>query len=281
MPKNRTIPFRYMMKDGQIQANPEEVLAVVTIFSEYLAGKSLNEISAQMEVPYNDGLKWNKNMVKRILENEKYLGTSKYPQLISAEIFRAVNEKKTSKATCIVSDELQEVRNLTFCKECSQKLFRNKAEKWNCHNQECYKFEYQLTDEMLIGSILNILNAVTANPSLIDADSEVGKYISDSEIIRRQNEINRKIDEKNFDFDEIKNEIFRLAEMKYEKCTYSDIPQKTAFLKSVFKNQKQLQTLDTEFMKICVLKIFASHYGFIEIEFKNGVTVRNTIERKG
>lgn len=281
MPKNRTIPFGYMMKDGQIQANPEEVLAVMTIFSEYLSGKSLNEISAQMEVPYNDCLKWNKNMVKRILENEKYLGTSEYPQLISVEIFRAVNEKKTSKATCVISDELQEVRNLTFCKECSQKLFRNKAEKWNCHNQECYKFEYRLTDEILIGSILNILNAVTANSSLIDADSEVGKYTPDSEIIRRQNEINRKIDEKNFDFDEVKNEIFRLAEMKYERCTYSDIPQKTAFLKSVFKNQKQLQTLDTEFMKICISQIYASHYGFIEIEFKNGVTVRNTIERKG
>lgn len=31
------------------------------------------------------------------------------------------------------------------------------------------------------------------------------------------------------DFDRIKSEIFKLAEMKYECCTYDENPQKTAF----------------------------------------------------
>ena len=106
MARNRTIPFGYMMKDGKITANPKEVLAVVTIFSEYLAGKSLSEIADQMTVPYSDGIRWNKNMVKRILENEKYLGTEIYPQLISKDIFKAANERKVKKATslCVISE---------------------------------------------------------------------------------------------------------------------------------------------------------------------------------
>ena len=83
-----------MMSNGVITENPNEVLAVVTIFSEYIAGKSLSEIASQMEVPYNDDLHWNKNIIKRILENKKYLGTDIYPQLISEEIFRAANEKR-------------------------------------------------------------------------------------------------------------------------------------------------------------------------------------------
>lgn len=45
MPKNRTIPFGYFMKNGEITTNPKEVYAVVTIFDEYLKGKSLLEIA--------------------------------------------------------------------------------------------------------------------------------------------------------------------------------------------------------------------------------------------
>ena len=81
MGKNRTIPFGYMMRNGAITTNPAEVLAVLTIFSEYMAGKSLNEIARNMGVPYSENVGWNKNMVKRVLENDKYLGTDIYPQL--------------------------------------------------------------------------------------------------------------------------------------------------------------------------------------------------------
>ena len=76
MAKNRTIPFGYCMKNGEITTEPKEVYAVVTIFDEYLKGRSLSEIAKLMQsekIRYNaDSDKWNKNMVKRIIENEKY-----------------------------------------------------------------------------------------------------------------------------------------------------------------------------------------------------------------
>lgn len=97
MLKNRVIPFGYCMKNGEITTEPKEVYAVATIFSEYLNGKSLLQIAKLMEsekIRYNsDSDHWNKNMVKRIIENEKYLGTDKYPQLIDEDIFRQANEK--------------------------------------------------------------------------------------------------------------------------------------------------------------------------------------------
>lgn len=233
MGKNRTIPFGYMMRNGVITTNPAEVLAVLTIFSEYMAGKSLNEIAKEMAVPYSEGGAWNKNMVKRVLENEKYLGTDVYPQLISDDVFRAVNERKTAKATalCIVPDELQEVRSLTVCKECGKRLFRTKTEFWDCRRSECSPFLFKLTDEMLTSAILNILNTAIANPMLIDAEAVVSEYHPNSEVIRSQNEINRSIDSCVKSADEIKNDILRLAELKYSLCTYSDIPQKTELLR--------------------------------------------------
>lgn len=193
MAKNRTIPFGYMMRNGRITANPKEVLAVVTIFSEYLAGKSLSEIAAEMDVPYSENSKWNKNMVKRIIENEKYLGTTIFPQLISEEIFRPANEKRVKKATFIhgISEELNELRKITVCNECGHRMFRSggntRSEKWDCHNSECSRFEYRLTDSMLIGGISAILDAVSANPELIDTDCEISGYTSNGEIILKQN----------------------------------------------------------------------------------------------
>lgn len=285
MARNRTLPFGYMMKDGKITTNPNEVLAVVTIFSEYLAGKSLSEIANYMTVPYSDGIRWNKNMVKRILENEKYLGTEIYPQLIGKEIFKAANERKVKKATslCVISEELQAVRNMTFCRECGRKLFRSggncRSEKWDCHNSECSRFEYRITDNMLIGAIMNVLNTVIANPDLIKDDTSIGTYIPTAEIHRQQNEINRMIDSTQIDYDKAKDEILRLAEMKYDCCTYSDIPQKTELLKTIITDREQMNTLDIDLMRSCVSKISVSHFYTVEAEFINGIVIKNIIGR--
>lgn len=269
------------MQNGIITTNPAEVLAVLTIFSEYMAGKSLENIANNINVPYSEDKMWNKNMVKRVLENEKYLGTDVYPQLISEEVFRKVNERKSAKATslCIIPDELQEVRNLTVCKECSKRLFRTKAELWDCRNHDCRPFLFKMTDEMLTGAILNILNTVIANPVLIEAKAAVSEYIPTSEIRSKQSEINRAIDNGTKTAEEIRNDIILLAELKYKRCSYSDVPQKTALLKSLLNDRSQLNTIDIGLLLSCVKRITVSHSCVIEAEFINGMIIRNETER--
>ena len=228
MAKNRKFPFGYMMQNGEITTNPKEVLAVVTIFHSYLNGESLVDIAKAMEVPYNEGVAWNKNMVKRIIENEKYLGTDKYPQLIDEDTFHRANATRVAKATslCVISDELYQIRELTFCKECGQRMFRKggntRSEKWDCCRKECYPLDYRLTDQMLIGAILNVLNSVIANPSLLESNAESSTYTPNSEVIRQQNEIRHMMDAAQLDYDRTKSEILRLAQMQYDCCTYSD-----------------------------------------------------------
>lgn len=114
---------------------------------------------------------------------------------------------------------------------------------------------------------------------MIDADCEISSYSPNGEIILKQNEINQMIDAIETDIDEMKNEIFRLAEMKYQRCTYSDIPQKTGLLKTLFSEKMQLENLDIDFLKSTVKQIKVSHNFTIEAEFINGIKVRNTIER--
>lgn len=290
MPKNRVIPFGYCMKSGEITTEPKEVCAVAEIFSEYLNGSSLLQIAKLMEskkIRYTeDSDRWNKNMVKRIIENEKYLGTDKYPQIIDEDIFRQANEKRVRKATTLnlVCDDLQEIRKVTYCAECGEKLFRKTngkgREYWNCGNPDCFKYEYRLTDQMIIGAVLTVLNTAIANPCLLEYGGEVSTYSPTADVIRKQNEINQMSDSIQVDFDRVKAEIFKLAEMKYDCCTYNDSPQKAAEIKALLKNHEQLNTLDIGLFKACVSRICISHFCTVEVELINGVRIKNITERK-
>lgn len=289
MAKNRTIPFGYCMKNGEITTEPKEVYAVATIFSEYLSGSSLLQIAKLMEsekISYTeDSTHWNKNMIKRIIENKKYLGTDKYPQIIDEDIFKRSNEKRVRKATRLnlISDDLQELRNRTYCSECGHKLSRiggnSKYEKWDCRNPDCYKLEFRLTDQMIIGAVLNVLNSAIANPSLLELGGEISTYSPTADVIRKQNEINHMTDSAQADFDRVKAEIFKLAEMKYDCCTYNESPQKTEELRNLLENNKQLNILDIGLFKACVSRIWISHFCTIEVELINGVRIKNITEK--
>ena len=78
----RKTPFGYQIQNGRITCHPEEAESVRYIFSHYLLGSSYNQIAdemAQQGVRYHQHTaQWNKHMVKRILENERYLGCLLY-----------------------------------------------------------------------------------------------------------------------------------------------------------------------------------------------------------
>ena len=289
MKKNRNIPFGYTMKKGEIIAEPTESQAVKDIFKLYLDGKSMSEIARQMsisQISYNGiTFDWNKNMVKRILENEKYLGKDGYPVLIDNETFNHANARKKSKATSVneISEELKIIRSLTYCKECGHRLSRiggnTQTDKWDCRNIECSRFNYRLTDNMIKDILLHILNAVIANPDLLDTDSEISAYTTNIKVKCQQNEINRLMDNPQIDTEKAKTEILKLAELKYECCTYDEGPQKTEYLKELLSGKEQLNIIDYDLLKSCVSRILIGHFYTVEIEFINGVTIKNITER--
>ena len=85
---NRKQPFGYRMELGETILHPQEAGLVEYIFHQYLSGASYNAIVDRLrdqEVPYDAGKLWNKNMIARILEDERYTGTKGFPQIISRQ----------------------------------------------------------------------------------------------------------------------------------------------------------------------------------------------------
>lgn len=100
MLKNRSIPFGYCMVNGKYAINVPEAEAVRKIFANYIGGKSLKTIAAEMQIPYNMGKAlWNKNMVCRVLENRKYIGESGFPQIVTTEDYEQAAHIKVERNT--------------------------------------------------------------------------------------------------------------------------------------------------------------------------------------
>ncbi len=66
---------------------------------------------------------------------------------------------------------------------------------------------------MIIGTVLTALNSEITNPSLLECGGEVSTYSPTADIIRQQNEINHMTDSVQLDFNRVKSEIFKLAEI--------------------------------------------------------------------
>ena len=281
---NRMISYGYGITEGKIAVVEKEAEIVRRIFREYQNGRELQEIAGRLteeRVEYYWGnTQWNKSKIFRIIENEKYLGTDKYPQIIDKETFKLANEKRVRKATASIgqTEEVKLLKQITFCKECGQKLTRTKDELWDCRRPECYRLDHRVTDQMILSAVLNVFNNVIANPTLIYSDCTVSTYSPNAKVRFQQNEINRMTDMVHTDEKKIKEKLFRLAQLKYDCCTYDDSQQNTELLKSRL-GCEQLNTLDIGLFKSCVSKILISHFCTIEVEFINGVHIKNITER--
>ena len=79
----RTTLYGYQVKNGKTVIHNEESEVVKKVFSLYIEGKTLNSIASMLteeNVAYfQDEVKWNKNTINRMLENEKYMGNDIYP----------------------------------------------------------------------------------------------------------------------------------------------------------------------------------------------------------
>lgn len=94
---NRRRPFGYKMEFGEMVPQPQEAETVRSIYLRYLAGASFKQIAEQLQtedVPYDVDKPWNKNMVARILEDNRYIGEKHFPALIPTEQFHAARERR-------------------------------------------------------------------------------------------------------------------------------------------------------------------------------------------
>lgn len=127
MKKIRSCPFGYRMENGTYTVVPKERHLIEQIFTRYLDGASLQQLSIMAE---ETGLKfrenassWNKNMVSRILDNSRYWDGEQYPPIVEREIATKVADLKQSKAS--PRSQTPFIQKRMTCPYCGSRLKRN------------------------------------------------------------------------------------------------------------------------------------------------------------
>lgn len=192
----RKIPFGYIIEGGVTLPHPQEADAARYIFGQYLAGSSLLAIAEDMtrQGPryHQHTPAWNKNMVKRVLENQKYIGAESYPPLVSNEDFAAAQRQRFDRNTYApLSAEIRSILDKTVCARCGGKLARGTRShgrvQWRCQEPDCSQ-SVALSDEALAKMVSGRLQELSQASHLLTA-SEPQQAEPNLESIRLQNEL--------------------------------------------------------------------------------------------
>ena len=192
----RKIPFGYIIRDGLIQPHPQEADAVRYIFGQYLAGASLLAIAEDMTGRgpryHQHTPEWNKHMVKRILENAKYVGAGGYPRLVSDEDFAAAQGQRGERNTYApLPAEIRPIQGKAVCGLCGATLARGTRSHgtvhWKCQNPDCGQ-NIAISDGVLAGLVDKRLRELAQAPHLLTAP-EPQRAGVDMDAVRLQNEL--------------------------------------------------------------------------------------------
>lgn len=192
----RKIPFGYEIRGGLIQPHPQEADAVRYIFGQYLAGASLLAIAEDMTGRgpryHQHTAEWNKNMVKRILENAKYTGADGYPQLVPDGDFAAAQGQRAARNTYApLPAGIRPISGMAVCAQCGGRMARGTRSHgrvhWKCQGADCGQ-RISLSDEALAGLVDGRLRELAQAPHLITA-SEPQRGGLDMDAVRLQNEL--------------------------------------------------------------------------------------------
>ena len=273
----RKTPFGYMIRDGQTVPNPVEADAVRSIFQCYMAGASYARIADEMSrgsIPYHQHTsKWNKHMVKRILENGKYLGTDIYPRLVSDEDFLAVQLQREDKTDCVPCPAgLRPIREKAVCAVCGGRISRDTKThgrpRWVCADPDCGAI-VRASDDTIQEQVTERLHQLAAAPVLL-TPPPIAAAASSSNALRIQNEINLCFNRTDINSNYMKALIFAAAAEQYavlpDLTPAHDIEELQERLEARPASESDLQELFTKAVK--AVRIGGQDY--IELELTNG-----------
>ena len=224
--KNRTLPYGYCCVDGKITVHSGEAEIVTEIYNNYLDGKSLLAIAEHLnnrKIKYMPSvIGWNKARLKRILEDERYMGNEQYPSLIDEEIHNAVLSVKNTRNTQKDTDRQADIYQLpvpVLCGECHgrMKRFYNKRRKcktsWRC--ETCGKTVDKEDDELL-ANMTALVNTVIATPQIVKIPPAT--LVEPSMELRiLNNEIARMLDSTDIKREKVRGKMLQSLSQRYKE----------------------------------------------------------------
>ena len=282
----RKIPFGYRMEQGALSCELAEAETVKRVFSMYLAGDSLKriaEVMTEQGVPYHkDKPCWNKNMVKRILENGKYLGSGEYPRIVCDEDFLAAQRLKESKnlyAPCPA--KIVPIKDKFVCGTCGSGMTRlsvgNGAARWRCRNPDC-QCAARFADSVLCDRVDDCFRMIAQAPELLADCNAASTPPVTSDVMRLENELVAAFNRGTESAEYMKVLIFAAAAEKYKQLHDHATQNKMRSLREKVTAQELTDQLKQELMDNVVRAIRIGPSSNVSLQLINGRSVESKEE---
>lgn len=272
----RYIPFGYRIENGETAVDDAEAAMVKKVFEMYIDGASYKTIAEYMEsagVNYRqDSATWNKNMVKRILENARYTGAGEYPVIIEKSAYTQVTAIISKKGGVQgKSHPMDILKGKIACSECGNEYVRvydkRRVLTWRCKNRRC-ETSPLLSDEMIISKIIDIMNRIIENPAQITTPA-ADTSEPNLNIKRLNNEVNREFNGRELDKNRIMVLMMELAGEKYKSCDDGASERDTEKLRELFSRQKQIRSLHGGLFEKTVRRLYIQKNSTVQLELIN------------
>ena len=275
----RTIPYGYVVRFGKVEIHPVEAKIVQYIFSLYIQGYTMKKIADELigkKIAYfQNEVRWNKNSVKRILENVKYTGDAIYPMIVSTDVFQTANGKRIEKAgekTELTSAAVY-FKEICVCGQCGTRYKRintwGSREKWMCASG-CKTLRY-IDDQCLGKAVLHAIYAVITKPEHLKTTT-YSTYKPTKDVLREENELLRLLEQPRISFAAASNSILHCATLRFDCCEY-DRREMTAALQEAVAAFPTADELNLDFVKQFVRQIKIYPNGKLTVVFFNGAEI--------
>ena len=276
MKKKRYFPFGYRMAGGQIEIVPEESALLQKLFDNYLKGASLiklAETAQQTGVKFRENTeRWNKNMIARMLDDERYWNDNGFPPIVSKEIGSAITALRKQKTTS--QCPIQFIKKKLVCCICGENINRNGKNapriRWDC--PKCGWYFGPITDNELKQAVTEKLLAVCRNPQVAEPDQQPTNSLS-IQAVRLTNEINQLLDQREVDTDRLLPLILECAAEKYKTCSIKESDHLTIKIKALFQEHSNDEELNRELFEQTVKQVILQPDGSIKFQLLNGKIV--------
>ena len=247
MGKYRKLPYGYEMRMGQILIRPDEKPWVEYIFRQYICGASLKEIADRLRedgTPFDADRSWNKNMVSRILADERYLGTNRFPQIIEQDAFRRVIEIRCVKSIDVIQ------------KTEAQKMLRR-------------KFGFPITP-YIESEVLYLLNYLVKEPDRIQTPKRI--RMKENRLKALKAEMEKLLVQMPVDENQAMQKLNQIAVTMYDAVDpreYETYRMRTAFLAEHTRSE-----LDANLIAMNIETVKVDSDGNVQIILKNGQVIK-------
>ena len=240
---NRKQPFGYRMTLGEITILPEEAETVRSIYLQYIAGASFKQLAEQLQaedVLYDEDKSWNKNMVARILEDDRYIGKEEFPALITAEQFHAAQKRRK---------EMRPAYKQTSAQKTLRRL--------------CGAPPSERVEKIVTG----LLNELIRCP---DRVQPVASQVVGAACGKTREELTSALERQPIDEDNARALLLQLTAEQYDAIGNTEY--ETVRLRRLLTGRKPMPELDAELLQSAVSKVRVTS-NCVTVTLKNGQTI--------